>query len=208
MRHNRCMSELANEIVGLLEARAKKAEATVAYAYEVLKEHDNYGSGALDVCVREVKMRLSEADTRIGELRDERDAANAMLGKLTNRVAELQRRGTELENDRRMWNARFTALRAIYETVMMELPVASLVHRFIGDDALGQRAFTEAMAKVAALTARADLLEKDAWTQLAPHARAFVDEAIAVDPPDATATANQLAEFIDRWRARFARALA
>jgi len=84
------------------------------YAYAMLKEFDNYGSDDLDVCVREVKMVVSELRTR---------------------ETELQARGTELENERRMWKARATAKQKLLDALLL---LWSNRWGYDGDDAVAQ----------------------------------------------------------------------
>lgn len=56
-----------------------RAEGSVKYAYELLKEYDNYASGDLDVCVREV-LRV------VGELREGQRALIDANGELAQRM--------------------------------------------------------------------------------------------------------------------------
>ncbi len=73
---------LLNRDAGRAEAIAAKerAEREVRYAYDVLKEFDNYGSNQLDVCAREVH-RVATADQpqAIAALRAEVARKNAAL---------------------------------------------------------------------------------------------------------------------------------
>ncbi len=163
---------------------------------------NTYGLEPLDIHgIDDLDIYHPPSRARYLELMKERD-------RLEKQVTELQTRGTQLENERRMWNGRYTALRAMYETILLELPIAAIMKRFLGDDSLGERAFNEAMAKCQRVSIRADLLEKDAWTQVAPVARAFVEEANGVLEKDDGDAANAFFHFIDKWRARFATVLA
>ena len=132
---------------------------------------------------------------------DNVEAKNAQSAE--QQIAELQARGSALENERRMWKARFTALRTIYEILMIELPVAVFMNR--DGSGFAQRAFLEVSARIDNVAARADQLEADAWTQLAPVVRAFNAASRGMSEG---ADAAELRAFIDRWRDTFLRALA
>jgi hypothetical protein len=145
---------------------------------------------------------LEEITKQRGQGRKGRDAL-IRTAHLEKQVDELQARSTELETERRMWNARYTALASIYQTILLELPVAAIIMRFAGDDKLAHRALLEAMGQCDSVRRRVDLLEKDAWTLTTQAAKEFIKGAEAVrksEEPDA----QRLYDFIDRWRARFA----
>jgi hypothetical protein len=152
------------------------------YVYELLREFDNYGSDDVAVCAREVT-------THVRELRQRIDA--------------LQARGSELENERRMWKARAAAKQKLLDALLL---LWSNRWGYDGDDAAAQ----ELIRQVAK---RSDELERDAWCGAANELRAFVQDALlpmgdyAPDLVLPVEGSNPKSKFIARWTERFKRVL-
>lgn len=90
--------------------------------------------------------------------------------KLDARVTELQTKCTATENDRRMWKARAVAAQEILRLLVLE---TSILQRMVGNGCT-EAEVQDLVSNAAAVHARIDLLERDAWTAAGAIARELV----------------------------------
>lgn len=109
----------------------------------------------------------------MSEEEDKRRAREALLEK---RVDELQADCSRLENERRKWKALYESSRALLSEVLVDIP---LLVRLAGTDAATATAkgMKTMLPAYAAVAARNEQLENDAWTHATTTARAFVKAA-------------------------------
>lgn len=167
----------------------ERDRADVLYAKRVLGDCDVYASGGLDGMVREAATRMRERDARIDEL---------------------QARGSELENERRMWKLRASTLRQLLDAALIELTVG--FEKALEDSsetrdfaAHVEPMFRRTLAMIQRVANRADALEADAWCKAVGVARDFV-KAVK-DLPVAGDTEGDYRVWIWRWKDRFETAL-
>lgn len=106
---------------------------------------------------------------------------SARLATLEARETELQALSSKHITEARMWKARHEALAKVFHRVCIDLPILC---RLVGEEEA--REDIEAMVQDAwGVAKRIDLLERDAWTQVAGLARQFVkDVKDHVDIPE------------------------
>jgi len=165
-----------------IAGRPEPEAGTVAYCYALLEPWDNYGSGDLTVCAREIARVIPE---------------------LHNRIAELLVQSSSLENERRGWKSRALASRKLIESL-----VAMMLSRFGADDAAAEatrlvRAVSdrndllEADAWCKAVALVRDFV-KDSDQLMGDYAPDHVAPSEGKDPKS---------HWIARWRDRFKEAL-
>lgn len=98
------------------------------------------------------------------------DALEKEVTVLCAKVDELQKIGSTLENERRMWKSRAVACRALVDA-LVEKSIASM-----GDFGTGSISMKQSAADMAKVVERVWLLEHDAWTQTTQVAKTFVRE--------------------------------
>lgn len=129
---------------------------------------------------------------------------NAQLAK---QVKELQARGTELENARRMWRARAAHARAMLIDVLIDAPT---VARMCAGDPQLATSLEAVMVGSAQIFGRIEQLEADAWTRAHACAAEFVKEwkrAYREGEGGLGANAEDDLAWVDRWVMKFEEAL-
>lgn len=138
----------------------------------------------------------------IVECADARRERINMMSRAADRIDELQKRGSELENDRRMWKSRALACRALVDA-LVEKSIASM-----GDFGTGSISAKESATNLAKVAERVWLLEHDAWTQTTQIAKTFVREVKGImdlhaREPDCDAKILSFAKLVDSTFERF-----
>lgn len=148
----------------------------------------------------DLKQRLtlaSEHDTLPREARLE-------IERLETRVQELLTHNTHLENERRKLAALYRNARALLIEMTIEMPIAAMISR---DDPMMAKAMMQDAPAYAAVHARNEQLEADAWCGASNDLRAFVaaEEAFrdTKPPVDLNVRLATLASFVDEWVVKF-----